>query len=64
MISGGPALSTGTRGTLDVDRIGVKLPFVVRTVDNEGSHLAFELDAATASRFAQVLERLAVQRAA
>jgi hypothetical protein len=64
LIKGGPALSIGTRGTLDVDRIGVKLPFVVRAADGEASHLAFELDAATASRFTQELERLSVQRAA
>jgi methyl-accepting chemotaxis protein len=64
LIRGGPALSTGSRGTLDVDRIGVKLPFVVRVADGEALHLAFDLDAATARRFAQMLEHLAVQRAA
>jgi len=54
----------GTSGTLDLDRISVKFPFVVRTGDNEASHPAFKPDAATAGRFAQMLERLAVQRAA
>jgi len=63
-ISGGPELPIGTRGMLDVDRIGVPLPFVVRTADDEALHLAFELDAATASRFNQMLERVVMQRAA
>ena len=62
--SGWPALRMGTSGTLDLDRISVKFPFVVRTGDNEASHPAFKPDAATAGRFAQMLERLAVQRAA
>jgi methyl-accepting chemotaxis protein len=64
LIRGGPALSTGSRGTLDVDRIGVKLPFVVRAADGETLRLAFNLDAATAGHFAQKLEQLAVRRAA
>jgi len=64
LIRGGPALLPGARGTLDVDRIDVKLPFVVRIADHEASHLAFELDAATASRFAQMLQRVTMQRAA
>jgi methyl-accepting chemotaxis protein len=64
LISGGPALSMGSRGTLDVDRISIKLPFVVRAADGEALHLAFDLDAATTRRFAQMLEHLAVPHAA
>ncbi len=64
LIRGGPELSTGSSGTLDVDRIGVKLPFVVRDADGKALHLAFDLDAETTKRFAQILEHLAGQRAA
>ncbi len=64
LIRGGPALSVGNRGTLEVDRISVKLPFVVRAAAGEASHLAFDLDAATAKSFAQMLQRLDGQRAA
>ncbi len=63
-VSGMPALSIGTRGTLDVDGIGVKLPFVVRSVDDAASHVAFELDAATAAQFAGMLDRVVGRRAA
>jgi len=63
-ITGGPTLSAGSRGMLDVDRVGVKLPFIVRVADGGALHLAFDLDAATTKRFAQTLEHLAVQHAA
>ncbi len=63
-VSRGPALPTGTRGTLEVDRIAMKLPFVVRPADDELLHLAFEMDAANAARFAQILDRTGSQLAA
>ncbi|HEY1934028.1 MAG TPA: methyl-accepting chemotaxis protein [Acetobacteraceae bacterium] len=63
-IRGGPALSPGSRGTLQVERIGMTLPFVVRAADDEVSHLAFELDAETARHFVELLEGVVMQRAA
>jgi methyl-accepting chemotaxis protein len=60
----GPALSPGSRGTLDVDRVGVPLPFVVRGMEGEMLRLTFDLDAATTTRLAEKLEQLAVRPAA
>ena len=64
LITGGPVLSVGARGILETDRIGMPLAFVVRAGGEEGWHLAFDLDAASASRFAEILARLTLQRAA
>ena len=64
LITDGPVLPTGSRGMLDVDRIGMKLPFIVRGANGGSLHLAFDLDAASSGRLAQMLEHLAVQRAA
>ena len=63
-VSGGPTLPIGTSGTLDVDRVAMKLPFIVRSVDDKATHLAFELDAASADRLAQALGQLELQPAA
>jgi methyl-accepting chemotaxis protein len=63
-VTGGPVLPAGTRGSLDIDQIGVPLPFVVRTVIDKALHLTFELDVATADPFGRMLERLVVHRAA
>ena len=54
----GPSAPTGTRGTLTLDSVGFALPFIVRSVDANGSHLAFELDEATAAKFRPMPERL------
>jgi len=63
-IRGGPALPVGTRGTVAIDGVGFVLPFRVRAVEDDGQHLAFELDAATAAKFHPFPERLAAPRAA
>lgn len=63
-ITGGMQLSVGSHGTLDVERIGEKLPFVVRAAEGEAVHVAFNLDAATTTRLSNMLEHMAVQRAA
>jgi methyl-accepting chemotaxis protein len=63
-ISEGPALSIGTRGTLDIDRLGVPLPFTVRSNDDGMLHIAFDLDAASAGRLTNLLTQLGLQRAA
>jgi methyl-accepting chemotaxis protein len=63
-ISGAPSLPVGARGSLEVDRIGMKLPFIVRSADAGLAHLAFELDAADAARFAQMLKQIGLRRAA
>jgi hypothetical protein len=38
-ITDGPALSIGSRGTLNVDRLEMPLPFVVRACDEKGWYL-------------------------
>jgi methyl-accepting chemotaxis protein len=63
-ICSGPIVPVGTRGTLTADSIGFPLQFTVRATENDGLHLMFELDVATAARFAPILERLPVPRAA
>jgi methyl-accepting chemotaxis protein len=55
-VRGGPALPTGTRGTLDADGIGLKLAFIVRVTEDDTLHLTFELDAATTASLTQALE--------
>ncbi|MGA3401145.1 MAG: methyl-accepting chemotaxis protein [Acetobacteraceae bacterium] len=64
LVNGGLVLPVGTHGRLDVDRIGLPLPFVVRAADGEALHLAFELAPTAAGRFAVMLGRVATQRAA
>jgi aerotaxis receptor len=63
-ISGAPSLPVGARGSLEVDRIGMRLAFIVRSADAGLVHLAFELDAADADRFAQMLGQIGLRHAA
>jgi methyl-accepting chemotaxis protein len=63
-VSEAPALPIGIRGALEADRIGMSLPFVVRSNEGQTLHLAFELDAAMTGRLTQMLEQLGLQRAA
>jgi methyl-accepting chemotaxis protein len=63
-IRGAPAMSAGARGTVDVERIGMVLPFVVRSADASTMHVAFEVDAATTARLSGLLERMALAKAA
>jgi methyl-accepting chemotaxis protein len=59
-----PALHRGARGILDIDGVRLPLPFIVRAADDEGLHVSFELDAATAAVFRPMIQRLAAQSAA
>lgn len=63
-ISGGPALAVGTRGMLDVDQVGMKIPFVVRAADETMQHLAFELDEAAVPRLVHMLGQVGLRSAA
>ncbi|HTW70599.1 MAG TPA: methyl-accepting chemotaxis protein [Acetobacteraceae bacterium] len=63
-VSGGTALPVGTRGTLDIPRFGMRLPFVVRAVSDEALHVRFEHDAAAAEKLAQVLGQAGLPLAA
>jgi methyl-accepting chemotaxis protein len=59
-----PALQPGTRGTIEVDRVQMKLPFIVLSGDSEMVRLNFELNAADVAKFEQMLERLGLPQAA
>ena len=61
-VLGAPLLEPGSRGTLQL--AGLALPFVVRSSVTDVMQVAFELDAATAARFAPALQRLTMSRAA
>ena len=63
-IAGATPLPVGARGTLEVDRIGMKLPFDVLAVERDVLHLAFDLDPPATARFAQMLRQLALPLAA
>jgi methyl-accepting chemotaxis protein len=60
----GPAATAGSRGMLTIDTVGFGLPFNVRAVEDDGLHLVFELDQATAAKFQLFLERTSIPRAA
>ena len=63
-VRGAPVLAAGSRGVLAIDRVAMKLPFVVKHSDDESLHVAFELDEAAAAQFGGTPERLAQLRAA
>jgi chromosome segregation ATPase len=63
-VRGGPLLQPGTHGTLHIEAVGFGLPFAVRASEVDALHVAFEADAATAARFAPMLESLISRRAA
>jgi methyl-accepting chemotaxis protein len=64
LVRGTASVPVGTRGTLTIDGVDFSLPFLVRVSEDDGLHLVFELDEATAARFRPLPERLAVRRAA
>lgn len=57
-IHGGPLLTIGTRGMLELSGTGVTLPFTVRSPSDGAMRVAFTLDAATEGAFLPVLQRL------
>ncbi|HEY1933483.1 MAG TPA: methyl-accepting chemotaxis protein [Acetobacteraceae bacterium] len=63
-VHGAPQIPAGEHGTLAVDGVGIALPFVVRLSLDDSLHVAFELAADSAARFAGTAERLALRRAA
>jgi methyl-accepting chemotaxis protein len=64
-IGGVPPLSIGSRGTLQVDRVGMRLPFTVRQCRGEMTILHFDLEAAETARLGQILAgQFGSQRAA
>jgi hypothetical protein len=63
-IADGPELLVGARGTLEAERLGLRLAFVVRPADDEALHVAYETDAAGAATLARTLKRLVGRRAA
>jgi hypothetical protein len=63
-LRGSVELTVGSRGTMEIDGVGLPLPFDVRACDNEMLRVAFVLDAAAAARFSGTPERLAQRRAA
>jgi len=63
-VRGARSVVAGSRGTLTMDEVDFALPFNVRAADDEGLHLAFELDEAAAAKFRPNLARLAARRAA
>lgn len=63
-VRGAPVLPAGSRGTLDIERIGFPLPFDVKQSGGDALHVAFVLDAATAARFHGMPVRLGHLRAA
>ena len=60
----GPKAAVASRGTLMLDGVDLRLPFVVRSVEDGGLHVAFELDARTAERFSSIPERMTMALAA
>jgi methyl-accepting chemotaxis protein len=63
-VSGGPSLSVGTRGTLQLENVGFGLPCTVRSNADGLLHLMFELDESAMARFKPILARFAQKRAA
>ena len=59
-----PSVPIGTRGTLTIEGVDFSLSFNVGLIEDDGLHLALELDEATAAKFKRVLDRLATKRAA
>jgi len=63
-ISDAHTLPVGTRGSLEVDRIAMPLPFVVRSVDGNLMHLTFELDAQGTDGLTRMIEQMDFRQAA
>jgi methyl-accepting chemotaxis protein len=63
-VRGGPEMPQGTRGTLHVDGAPIPLRFTALATDGEGTHLAFEPDAAAVEWIRGLLERIAPSHAA
>ncbi|HEY0182104.1 MAG TPA: cache domain-containing protein [Rhodopila sp.] len=63
-VHGGPTLQPGARGTMEIEGTGLTLPFTVRARSDGALHVAFDPDAAAATKLAAIIERSTMQRAA
>ena len=63
-VRGGPPLSAGVRGTLELNTVAVALPFTIRGATDDVLHLAFSPDTAAEQALWALLERLTRQNAA
>jgi methyl-accepting chemotaxis protein len=63
-LRGGPTMPTGENGELEIEGTTARLPFVVRGVGGDVSHIAFTFDKTGAGEFQSVLRRFLVPRAA
>jgi methyl-accepting chemotaxis protein len=63
-ITGAPPLRVATRGNLEVDGIGVPLPFSVLSTSDATLRVGFSLDVASAGRLEQALDQLQSRQAA
>jgi methyl-accepting chemotaxis protein len=63
-VRGVPTLPVGTRGTLEAERIGMQLPFVIRAAEHDTWHVAFALQQADVAKLRRILGQLGLRRAA
>jgi methyl-accepting chemotaxis protein len=63
-VSEAQMLPVGARGQLEVDRVAMKLPFVVLSTNDGLTHVTFELDSAGTEELARKLEQMNLRRAA
>jgi len=63
-ISGAAGLQVGTRGFLETDRIGMRLPFVVRSDRDDMLHVQFDMSEAETQRLVTTLGQLGLREAA
>jgi len=63
-VRGAQALAVGERAVLRLDGAMVPLPCTVRALEEDGLHLAFELDHAAEAALASLLDRLTLPTAA
>jgi methyl-accepting chemotaxis protein len=63
-ISGIPDLPPGSRGILEIDRLGMRLPFVVRSGRDGELHVQFDMSEGETQRLAAAIGRLGPREAA
>jgi methyl-accepting chemotaxis protein len=63
-VLGAPESGAGAHGILRIDGVAVPLPCVVRSVEGDEAHVAFQLDEVAARALREVLSRLEVRGAA
>ncbi len=63
-VRGAPGSAAGAQATLRIDSVAVALPCVVRAVDGDEAHVAFQLDEVAAGALRGLLSRLEMRGAA